>query len=68
MMLLASTNKKRKKHLDNLNSESLKVGLETHKEKTEYISNYADSEDTLTDQEKLEKSDRIQIPRTIQYV
>ena len=38
------------KHLNNLNSESLKVGLKIHKGKTKYMTNHADSEDILIDQ------------------
>ena len=52
------------KHLNNLNSESMKVGLKIHKGKTKYMTNHADSEDILIDQQKNWKSDRIQIPRT----
>ena len=44
-----------KKHLNSLNSESLKVGLKIHKGKTKYITNHADSEDILIDQLKIEK-------------
>ena len=47
-----------------VNSESLKVGLKMHKGKAKYMTNHADSEDILKDQQKIEKSDRIQIPRT----
>ena len=43
------------KHLNSLNSESLKVGLKVHKGKTKFATNHADSEDMLTDQEKIEK-------------
>ena len=43
------------KHLNSLNSESLKVGLNIHKGKTKYMTNHADSEDILLDQEKNEK-------------
>ena len=43
------------KHLNSLNSESLKVGLKVHKGKTKFATNHADSEDKLTDQEKIEK-------------
>ena len=43
------------KHLNNLNSESLKVGLKIHKGKTKYMTNHADSEDILIDQQKIEK-------------
>ena len=43
------------KHLNGLNSESLKVGLKIHKRKTKYMTNHADSEDILIDQQKFEK-------------
>ena len=43
------------KHLNTLNTESLKVGLKIHKGKTKYTTNHADSEDILIDQEKMEK-------------
>ena len=43
------------KHLNSLNSESLKVGLKRHKGKTKYMTNHADSEDILIDQQKFEK-------------
>ena len=43
------------KHLNNLNSESLKVGLKIHKGKTKYMTNHADSEDILIDQQKIKK-------------
>ena len=45
------------KYLNNLSSESFKVGLKIRKEKTKYLTNHVDSEDTciLTDQEKMEK-------------
>ena len=33
------------KHLNSLNSESVKVGLEIRKGKTKYKTNHADSED-----------------------
>ena len=45
------------KHLNSQSSESLKGGLKICKGKTKYITNYADSEDILTDQEKNLKSD-----------
>ena len=57
-MLLFSTkqqNKWKKEHLNKLNSESLKVGLKIHKGKTKHMTNHADSEDILTDQQKIEK-------------
>ena len=41
--------------MNNLNSESLKVGLKIHKGKTKYMTNHADSEDILIDQQKTEK-------------
>ena len=54
--LLNETKKKQmEKHLNNLNSESLKVGLKIHKGKTKYMTNHADSEDILIDQQKIEK-------------
>ena len=49
--------------MNNLNSESMKVGLKIHKGKTKYMTNYADSEDILIGQQKIEKV-KIQIPRT----
>ena len=33
------------KHMNTLNSESMKVGLKIHKGKTKYMTNYADNED-----------------------
>ena len=42
-------------HLYSLNSESLKAGLKAHKGKTKYITNHADGEDILVDQQKLKK-------------
>ena len=62
--LFNETAKQMEKHLNNLSSESLKVGLKIHKGKTKYMTNHADSEDILIDQQKDWKSDRIQIPRT----
>ena len=53
--LLNETTKQMEKHLNNLNSESMKVGLRIHKGKTKYMTNYADSEDILIGQQKLEK-------------
>ena len=50
-----TTKQMEKKHLNNLNSESLKVGLKIHKGKTKYMTNHADSEDILIDQQKIEK-------------
>ena len=52
--LLNETTKQMEKHLNNLNSESLKVGLKIHKGKTKYMTNHADSEDILIDQEILQ--------------
>ena len=43
------------KHLNNLNSESLKADQEIHKGRTKYKANYTDNKDILTDQEKIEK-------------
>ena len=43
------------KHLHSLNLESLKVGLKIHKRKTKYMTNHADSEEILKDQQKIEK-------------
>ena len=43
------------KHLNSLNSESLKVDLKMHKGKTKYMTKYTDNEDILTDQNKIEK-------------
>ena len=53
-MLLFSTKKTKqmKKLLNSLNLEILKVGLKILKGKTKYMTNHADSEDILTDQEK----------------
>ena len=53
--LLNETTQQMEKHLNNLNSESLKVGLKIHKGKTKYMTNHADSEDILIDQQKTEK-------------
>ena len=53
--LFNETTKQMEKHLNNLNSESLKVGLKIHKGKTKYMTNHADSEDILIDQQKIEK-------------
>ena len=53
--LLNETTKQMEKHLNNLNSESLKVGLKIHKGKTKYKTNHADSQDILVDQQKIEK-------------
>ena len=43
------------KRLNSLNSESLKIGFKIHKGKTKYMTNHADSEDMLTDQQNIEK-------------
>ena len=48
--LLNETTKQMEKHVNNLNSESMKVGLKIHKGKTKYMTNYADSEDILIGQ------------------
>ena len=61
--LFNETTKQMEKHLNNLNSESLKVGFKIHKGKTKYMTNHADSEDILIDQQNIEKV-TIQIPRT----
>ena len=53
--LLNETSKQMEKHMNNLNSESMKVGLKIHKGKTKYMTNYADSEDILIGQQKIEK-------------
>ena len=52
------TNKQKKeteKHFNSLNLESRKFGLKVHNGETKYTTNHADSEDILTDQEKIEK-------------
>ena len=38
--LLNETSKQMEKHMNNLNSESMKVGLKIHKGKTKYMTNY----------------------------
>ena len=51
----SSNNNKKTKHgkaLNSLNSESLNTGLKRHKEQTKYLTNNADNEDILTEQEK----------------
>ena len=53
--LFNETTKQMEKHLNSLNSESLEVGLKIHKGKTKYMTNHADSEDILIDQQKIEK-------------
>ena len=53
--LFNETTKQMEKHLNNLNSESLKVGLKIHKGKTKYMTNHADNKDILIDQQKIEK-------------
>ena len=55
LLFSAKQQNKWKKHLNNLNSESLKVGLKIHKGKTKYMTNHAHSEDILIDQQKIEK-------------
>ena len=53
------------KHLNSLNSESLKAGLKIHKGKTKHMTNHADSDDILADLEEIEKAtESMQIPRT----
>ena len=47
--------KQMEKHLSSLSSESLKVGLEIHKGKTNDMANHADSENIPIDQQKIEK-------------
>ena len=53
--LFNETTKQMEKRLNNLNSESLKVCFKIHKGKTKYMTNHADSEDILIDQQKIEK-------------
>ena len=48
--LFNGTTKQMEKHLN-----SLKVGLKIHKGKTKYMTDHADSEDMLIDQQKIEK-------------
>ena len=55
VVLFNETTRQMEKHLNSLNSESLKVGLEIHKGKTKYTTNHADSESMLTDQQRIEK-------------
>ena len=43
------------KHLNNLNSGSLKIGLKIQEGKTKHMANHADSEDIITDQQIIEK-------------
>ena len=52
VVLFNETTKQMEKHLNSLNSESLKVGLKIHKGKKKYMTNHADSEDILIDQQK----------------
>ena len=47
--LFNETTNQMEKHLNSLNSESLKVGLKIHKGKTKYMTNHTDSEDILID-------------------
>ena len=47
------------KHLNSLNSESLKVGLKIHKGKTKYMTNHANSEELLIDQQKKKKKKKV---------
>ena len=53
--LFNETARQMEKHLNSLNSESLKVGLKIHKGKTKYMTNPADSGDILIDQQNIEK-------------
>ena len=53
--LFNETTKQMEKHLNNLNSESMKVDLKIHKGKTKYMTSHADSKDILIDQQKTEK-------------
>ena len=46
-------------HLNSLNSESLKVGLKINRGKTTYTTNYTDSEDIQTDQDKIYKGTKL---------
>ena len=66
--LFNETTKQMGKHLNNLNSESLKVGLKIHKGKTKYMTNHADSEDTLIDQQKMEKVTEFKYLRQITHL
>ena len=47
--LFKETTKQMEKHLNSLNSKSLKVGFKIHKGKTKYMTNHADSKDILID-------------------
>ena len=53
--LFGETTRHMEKHLNSLNSESLKVVLKMHQGKTKYMTNHADSEDILMDRQKIEK-------------
>ena len=53
--LFNETTRQMEKHLNSLNSESLKAGLNIHKGKTKYMTNYADNEEILIDQQKIDK-------------
>ena len=53
--LFNETTTQMEKHLNSLNSESLKVGLKIHKGKTKYMTNHVDSEEILIEQQKIEK-------------
>ena len=50
--LFNETTKQMEKHLNNPSLESPKVGLKIHKGKTKHMTNHADSEDILIDQQK----------------
>ena len=62
--LLNEKTKQMEKHLNNLNSESLKVGLKIHKGKTKYYDKPCVQWRHINRSAKNGKSDRIQIPRT----
>ena len=53
--LFNETTKSMENHLNSLSSESLKVGLKILKRKTKCVTNHADSEKILIDQQKIEK-------------
>ena len=53
--LLNEKTKQMEKHLNSLNSESLKDGLKIHKGFIKYMTNHADGEDILTDQVQILK-------------
>ena len=67
VVFLNGTTKQIEKHLNNLNSESLKVGLKIHKGKTKYMTNHADSEDILISKKlkKWQNSNTLDKPHTL---